>query len=177
VLFIDRPDHAFLSAMAEGEPRVLYTLSAADIEFYARVHLLLETADETDWELVSNVREKRLAERPMRVLVAESDPLTLRSVTSFLTGMGCHSVVARSGLEAIRLSKQWQPDVLLLEAFLPEARGSNFARFVKELDGQRQPRTIVLSKEDMSADFGVDGFLRKPVAFDRIADAVFGAAA
>jgi hypothetical protein len=46
VLFIDWSGRGFLSAIGRGDDRVLYALSAADVDFYRSVHGIGETKEE-----------------------------------------------------------------------------------------------------------------------------------
>jgi CheY-like chemotaxis protein len=173
VLLIDRPDHAFLSAMAGGCPRVLYTLGKADIDFYVDINGLRERADETARRHFPDPIPTRLAEQSMRVLIAENDVRTVKSLTSVLADLGCESLVVHSGHEAVRLVSQRRPHVLLLGGRLPDIGGAELARFVKAIYSDYQPRTIIVSKHAEKPQSGIDGYLLKPVGFDQIAGAIF----
>ncbi len=171
VLMIDRPDHAFLSAMADGCPRVLYTLRKPDIDFYVQVNGLLERSKEIT--LSPDAMSARLVENSMRVLIAQDDPSAVKSVMSVLSDLGCEPLVACSGHEAVRLVDRHRPQVLLLDGRLPDIGGPELARLVKTIYSDYQPRTILVSKNAEEPHAGIDGYLMKPIGFDQIAGAIF----
>jgi CheY-like chemotaxis protein len=167
VLYIDRPDRAFLSATADGGARVMYTLSKADIDFYVDVNDLRRRSEESSFHLISDSANQTTKPRATQVLIVEDDPKTLRSMTSVLSGLGCQTLIAQSDIDAIPLVGQRRPDVVLL-------RGGEVARFVKSAYSEYRPRTIIVSAGERKPESGVDGFLERPLAFDQIGTALFG---
>jgi CheY-like chemotaxis protein len=174
VLFIHRADGAFLSARADGGPRVMYTLSKADIDFYVDVNGLRRRGEETSFQLVSQSASDGAGRRGMQVLIAQGDRRTVRSVTSILNNLGCQPLVAESGQDALQLVEHCRPDVLLLDETARSVRHYVAAHFAKSEDHEYRPRTIVVSRCDEKPADGFDGCLVKPVAFDRIGAAIFG---
>ncbi|MDQ6800066.1 MAG: response regulator [Acidobacteriota bacterium] len=172
VLYIYQSDRAFLSAQAEGCGRVLFSLSKADLDFYVDVNQLRRGA-ESSFRLSSADAGDTTVAR-MRVLVADKNPKTLRSLTSFLSGLGCETLIADSALDAIQIVEKSRPDVVLLDGESDHLNGVAVARFVKQAHAAYSPRTIVLSAADQKPDSGVDGYLTRPLAFDQMANAVFG---
>ncbi|HUJ15347.1 MAG TPA: response regulator [Thermoanaerobaculia bacterium] len=171
VLFVDRPDHAFLSAATHRGSRVLYVLSRTDIEFYVDVNELRGETERSAWRLLDDTRSDKLVRRPMRALIADSDAGTIRSLSSFLSGVGCETMIARSGYDALRLLEHRRPDVLVLDD--TKMRGVDVARYAKNAHSDYQPRTIVLSPTSEAPRDGVDACVLKPVGFDQIAGAIF----
>src|SRR5437588_5356238 len=88
VLYIHRPDRAFLSAKAEGCPRVMYTLSKADIDFYIDVNGLRRNGEESSFRVISDWPSEAAKPRTMQVLIVEDNPRTVRSMTSILSVLG-----------------------------------------------------------------------------------------
>jgi CheY-like chemotaxis protein len=174
VLYIYQPDRAFLSAQADGGRRVMFSLSKSDIDFYVDTNQLRRNGEESSFRLSSEAPGDTTISR-MRVLLADNDPKTVRSVKSVLSGLGCETLVADSALDALRLVEHRRPDVVLLDEKADTMNGRAIARFVKKAHDQYQPRTILLSATNGEREFGVDGYLTRPVAFDQIAHAIFGA--
>lgn len=174
VLYIYESDRAFLSARADGCRRVMYSLSKADIDFYVDTHQLRRGA-ESSFRLSTDAIGDTTATR-MRVLLADKDPKTVQRVTSVLSGLGCETMLADSAIDAIQLVQNRRPDVVLLDGESEQMNGVAVARFVKNAShAEYRPRTIVFSARDRTPDAGVDGYLTRPLAFDQIANAVFGA--
>jgi CheY-like chemotaxis protein len=173
VLYIYDSERAFLSSQADGCRRVMFSLSKADIEFYVDANQL-RRGEVSSFRLSSDAPGDTTATR-MRVLLADSDPKTLRSITSVLSGLGCETLIADSALDAIQIIDQRRPDVVMLDGRSENMNGAAVARFVKNALSEYQPRTIMLSASHEKAEAGVDGYLTRPVAFDQIAHAIFGA--
>ncbi len=105
---------------------------------------------------------------PLRILIADdsvSDRLILKTL---LRRLGHDVVVAANGLEAIRLFRESAPDMVLLDALMPELDGMAAAREIKKMAGERMVPLIFLtslSEADALAqclDAGGDDFLSKP---------------
>ena len=93
-----------------------------------------------------------------------------------------HRVVeADRGLLALRLVKQHSPDLLILDAMLPEMHGFDIARRLKGSDRYGHIPIIMISAvyrgwriaEDLKASYGIDEYLEKPF---RITDVLAAAA-
>jgi len=117
----------------------------------------------------------------MRVLIAEDERRTRAMLFEMIASLGCESVVASSGLEAMRIIQEKRPDVLLLDGLLPEMHGFEIARFARSLASEYQPRIVVITAiykderyEKEAKQFGVDAYLTKPVTRDSVAAAIFG---
>jgi CheY-like chemotaxis protein len=173
VLYIYERDRAFLSARADGCRRVMFSMSKADIDFYVDTNQL-RRGEESSFRLANESPGDTTATR-MRVLLADNDPKTVRSVTALLSGLGCETLVADSAIDAIQIAENRRPDVVLLDGESEHMNGVAVARFVKNSHAEYSPRTIVLSASDRKTVSGVDGYLMRPIAFDQIANAVFGA--
>jgi CheY-like chemotaxis protein len=173
VLYIYERDRAFLSARADGCRRVMFSMSKADIDFYVDTNQL-RRGEESSFRLSDESAGDTTATR-MRVLLADNDPKTVRSVTSLLSGLGCETIIADSAIDAIQMVEKRRPDVVLLNGESEHMNGAAVARFVKNAHAEYRPRTIVFSAANREPESGVDGYLARPVAFDQFANAVFGA--
>ena len=80
----------------------------------------------------------------MRVLLADDHGIVRRGLKSLLEEAGL-SVVAEAadGLEAIRLTEEHRPDLLILDIGMPKLSGIEVAARSQKLD--RPPRVIILS--------------------------------
>ena len=165
VLFLERPDRAFLSAAADDDARVLYQLRADDV---------------TVTRSAAASSTSQPAER-MRVLIAEDETKMREYLMSVLQAAGCETIVARTGFEAIRETATQRPQVVLLDGLLPEMHGFEIARVIRKLDPAYRPRIIMISgiykglryQNEAKLKYDVDGYLTKPVTSEQIASALF----
>ena len=105
----------------------------------------------------------------MRVLLADDHSIVRRGLRSLLEEAG-HSVVAEAadGLEAVRLSEEHQPDLVILDIGMPKLNGIEVAARTQKLD--RPPGVIILSMHADEAyitqalQAGANGYLLKDSA-------------
>ena len=118
----------------------------------------------------------------MRVLIAEDEKKTRAMLADMLRGLGCETVEAASGFEALKLVQEHHPEVLVLDGLLPEMHGFEIARFVRSMAPAYRPRIVIITavyksqkyQDEAKLQFGVDHYLIKPVTKEAVAEAVFG---
>jgi CheY-like chemotaxis protein len=119
----------------------------------------------------------------MRVLIAEDEKKTRAMLADMLRSLGCETVEAATGYEAVKLVQEHKPEVLVLDGLLPEMHGFEIARFVRSLAPEYHPRIVIITavyksqryRNEAKLQFGVDHYLVKPVTKEAVAAAVFGA--
>ena len=132
-------------------------------------HLAVASTDET-------------REQPLRVIIADDDPLTRRVVRDVLQEDGIIVIAeACNGREATELSLYYKPDVVVMDLVMPEVDGIAATRKI----ASREPGiciVILTSTEDddvgvMSLRAGASGFLAKSVGVEALPRALRGAKA
>ena len=108
--------------------------------------------------------------RKQKVLVVENDPGLLRDHVGMLAAEGYEVLEASSGGEALRVARAESPDLVLLDAVLPDADGVEVCRKIKADALLRGVFVVVLSGGDTTAEHqaealhaGADGYLAKPI--------------
>jgi len=104
----------------------------------------------------------------MKILLVD-DSITERQIlTAYLAKLGHTPIIAKNGVEAVKLFKSEKPDLVLMDVIMPEMDGYQAARKIREenktwspiifLSGRVDPEDIV---EGIAA--GGDDYLTKPV--------------
>jgi DNA-binding response OmpR family regulator len=108
-------------------------------------------------------------ERP-KVLVVDDEDDIRKLLTRVLQTKGYEVIEAKRGLEALQMVRDDTPDVILLDAMLPEVHGFEICRRIKGSKRYGHIPIIMVSAiyrgwrvaEDLKSSFGVDAFLEKP---------------
>jgi DNA-binding response OmpR family regulator len=106
--------------------------------------------------------------RRLKILVADDTDTDRLILESIVRKEGHHVVSACNGLEAIQVYSVEKPDIVLLDALMPELDGFGAARKIKELAGDELvPIIFLTSLSDTESlvqclDAGGDDFLSKP---------------
>jgi DNA-binding response OmpR family regulator len=107
-----------------------------------------------------------------KVLMVEDDADIRHAVRSGLTERGYTVSTTRSGLEALQLVLDTEPDVVLLDLGLPDVDGLEALRMLRAV---RQVPVIVITARDDDAtivqalDSGADDYVVKPFGLDHVA--------
>ncbi len=119
------------------------------------------------------------AEFPLKILVAEDNPVNQRVILLMLERLGYRAEVVSNGLEVLDAITRTRFDVILLDVQMPEMDGLQAAREICHmLSKEERPRIIALTadagEEDRIACLaaGMDEFLSKPVRSNKVADAL-----
>jgi len=123
---------------------------------------------------VSTIPEKP-ADKRQCILVVEDDPQIQHLIMKTLEAEGYRVIGASRGLEALKLIKSKKPDLLVLDAMLPEVHGFEICRKIKESRKFGHVPVLMISAmyrgwriaEDITNTYGVNAFLEKPF---RVAD-------
>ncbi|MBN2194689.1 MAG: response regulator [Polyangiaceae bacterium] len=109
------------------------------------------------------------------ILVVDDEPDIRTMLARLLRSRGYHVIEAERGMQALRLVKEYRPDLIVLDAMLPEVHGFDIARRIKGSRRYGHIPIIMVSAvyrgwryaEDLKASYGVHAFIEKPF---RIAD-------
>jgi DNA-binding NarL/FixJ family response regulator len=117
----------------------------------------------------------------MRVILAEDHPIVRQGTRLFLESVGVPVVgEATTGTEAVRLAREYRPDVVVMDVHLPELTGVEATRRIR-LD-QPDVRVLVLTAYDEPAyvnallDAGADGLVLKTAELSQLHQALLDVA-
>ena len=112
-----------------------------------------------------------------RILVVDDDPEIVEAVQYALSSKGYDIVVARDGNQGLALAKKDDPDLVILDMMMPKRSG--FLVLEKLRRTRPVPLRIIMitanegSRHKAYAEMlGVDDYIRKPFAMDRLVESV-----
>jgi len=100
-----------------------------------------------------------------KVLIVEDDPETVELVSLYLRRDGYQVLSASDGLEGLRLAREAQPDLVILDLMLPRLDGMQVGRILREeADVPIIMLTARVDEEDRLAglELGADDYVTKP---------------
>jgi DNA-binding response OmpR family regulator len=106
-----------------------------------------------------------LKSSPTRILVVEDDRKTAASLRLYLEHAGFEVSTAFTGSEALRQARETEPDLLLLDAMLPEVDGFAVCRALR---AERDVPVILVTARSTEEDrleglaLGADDYVTKP---------------
>jgi DNA-binding NarL/FixJ family response regulator len=113
------------------------------------------------------------AEDPIRVVIADDDPLARRMVKQALQQAGFLVIAeAHDGREAVDLALHYRPDIVLMDVVMPQLDGLSATRRILQMDPE-QTIVMLTSGDDedvglISLQAGAVGFLSKELDVDVI---------
>jgi DNA-binding response OmpR family regulator len=115
--------------------------------------------------------------RAKRILVVDDDFEIVDSMRLALEAKGYQTLVARDGNQGLALAEREDPDLVILDMMMPKRSG--FLVLEKLRRTRRIPiRVIMITANEGSRHkayaemLGVDDYIRKPFAMDRLLDSV-----
>jgi DNA-binding response OmpR family regulator len=112
-----------------------------------------------------------------KILLVDDDPEIVESLRYALSGLGHEVLVARDGNQGLVMAEQDDPDLLILDMMMPKRSG--FLVLEKLRRTRPVPLKIIMitanegSRHKAYAEqLGVDDYLRKPFAMDRLVESV-----
>lgn len=115
--------------------------------------------------------------RGRRVLLVDDDPEIIESMRTVLESKGYEIIVARDGNQGLLMAERENPDLVVLDMMMPKRSGF----LVLERIRRSHPvpmRVIMITANEGSRHkayaemLGVDDYIRKPFAMDRLLDSV-----
>ena len=107
---------------------------------------------------------------PLRILVAEDNPVNQRLVALMLRRLGYTSSLVSNGLEVLEFLKTHPCDLIFLDVQMPEMDGIDVAKKICQIYAcEVRPRMVALTANSLEGDresclaAGMDAYLSKPV--------------
>lgn len=113
-----------------------------------------------------------------RVMVIDDEPLVTRTVASVLLHSGFEQVrCVNDSTKAIKEIAKFQPDLLLLDLFMPEVTGHQVLETLRSETRFSDIAILILSAADKASKYkslrlGATGFVDKPVKPEDLVNAI-----
>lgn len=104
-----------------------------------------------------------------RVLIADDDPQGVELLEAYLSGTDYDVRTAADGEAAMRVVKEWQPDVVLLDVMMPKISGFEVCKSLRTDEATRGIGVLMITALDQPSDHeraveaGAHDFLTKPI--------------
>jgi DNA-binding response OmpR family regulator len=112
-----------------------------------------------------------------RILLVDDDPEIVESMRAVLESRGYRILVARDGNQGLVLAEGQEPDLVVLDMMMPKRSG--FLVLEKLRRSRPNPMRVIMitanegSRHKAYAEMlGVDDYIRKPFAMDRLLESV-----
>ncbi len=105
-----------------------------------------------------------------RVLVVDDEPVIRQILKQGLTQRGMEVIEAGTGMEALRLIKDREPDAIVLDAMLPDVHGFDICKRLRESRRYHHVPVVMVTAvykgwrmaADMKETYGVHAYIEKP---------------
>jgi type IV pilus assembly protein PilB len=107
--------------------------------------------------------------RPRRILVADDNAIILKVLRNLLEAEGFQVITVQDGLEALKLTLQERPDLVITDILMPRMDGVTFIKKLKsQLATRYIPVIMLTAKDGVEAEVegigaGANDYLTKPV--------------
>lgn len=115
---------------------------------------------------------------PLRVLLAEDNPVNQRVAQAMLERLGYEADLATTGRQVLAALDHATYDVILMDVQMPELDGVSATRAIRGNPQLVQPRIIAMTANALQGDrerllaVGMDDYVAKPVRVDELVDAL-----
>ena len=121
------------------------------------------------------------ADDAKRVLLVDDDPEIIESIRYALKAKGFEVLIARDGNQGLAMAERDDPDLMILDMMMPKRSGFLVLERLQRVrkDESKDPLRVIMitanegSRHKAYAEMlGVDDYIRKPFAMDRLIESV-----
>ena len=115
---------------------------------------------------------------PKTVLIVEDNELNMKLFNDLLEAHGYKTIQTRNGVEAVELTRQHMPDLILMDIQLPEVSGLQVTQWIKDDEKLRHIPVIAVTAFAMKGDEekirqgGCEAYLSKPISVAKFVETV-----
>lgn len=107
---------------------------------------------------------------PKTILIVEDNDLNMKLFNDLLQATGYNTVQTKSGKEALELTREHRPDLILMDIQLPEISGLEVTKRLKADDDLKHIPIVAVTAFAMKGDeekvleSGCEGYIAKPIS-------------
>lgn len=124
----------------------------------------------TDSKTRSWHERKKLSLTSAKILIVEDDEISQVALSWMLSSLGCNSIIAKSGRQAIEMYEN-DFDLIFLDIGLPDVTGVGVCMAIRSQEHLKHiPIIAITACEEMKDEclaVGVDEFVAKPLSLDK----------
>ncbi len=119
----------------------------------------------------------------MKILLAEDNPVNQKVAQLMLQRLGYKADLVTNGKEVIEALRKTNYDLILMDIQMPEMDGLEATRCIRESLNTEQPFIAAMTAHAMTEDrlrcldAGMNAYIAKPIAIDKLRDAIIKASA
>lgn len=112
------------------------------------------------------------------VLVVEDNDLNMKLFHDLLETQGYDILQTKDGMEALKMAREHQPDLILMDIQLPEVSGLEVTKWIKEDDNLKAIPVVAVTAFAMKGDEekiregGCEAYIAKPISVSNFLDTV-----
>ncbi len=118
------------------------------------------------------------SEMTKTVLIVEDNQLNMKLFHDLLDANGYQTLQTRNGIEALKLAKTHQPNLILMDIQLPEVSGLEVTKWLKEDEALAHIPVIAVTAFAMKGDEeriregGCEAYISKPISVATFMDTI-----
>jgi CheY-like chemotaxis protein len=114
----------------------------------------------------------------VRILFVDDDPLTLNTYNKAVSINGYEAILANSASEALSLSVDKKPDLIMLDMRMPDMDGFDLLTHLRADENTTDIPVVMLSADPemelsrLSKAAGAQAYISKPIRLDKLLDII-----
>lgn len=104
-----------------------------------------------------------------KILIADDNQQNAELLEANLDGHGYETRIVTNGEDTLRVTREWQPDVILLDIMMPKLSGFEVCKRIRASADTASSAILMITALDQptdierAVDVGTDDFLTKPI--------------
>ncbi len=115
---------------------------------------------------------------PKTILIVEDNDLNMKLFNDLLQANGYNTVQTKSGKEALQLTHDHRPDLIIMDIQLPEISGLEVTKRLKADDDLKEIPIVAVTAfamkgdEEKIRDGGCEGYIAKPISVSNFLETI-----